>query len=172
MKNLHATLILSMLITFSLPFGARAQSDHPPGKGKCDCPLVRLDDAYRNATIVFEGVPLSVDTIMPSARVKIDGSDAIGRVMVRFAVDRRLKGEGEGPITVTTGLGKDVCAFAFLPSEHYIVFASVKDGVLQTDRCMPTRAFDTVSEGFRDSLEYVRSGHLWESGVPVEAPKR
>jgi hypothetical protein len=140
--------------------------------GPCDCPLVRLDDAYCYSDIVFEGVAVKGDTTYVQGGMEHSDADPTDRVLVRFKVERVLKGEFPTLVTVIASAKGEHCGYNFIGGQRYVVFASVEDGVMTTDRCTPTRPMDTVTRGFADSLAYVMSGKQWEGRVPMDKPCR
>lgn len=150
-----------------IPTETKAQ-DRTPLAG-CDCPTVRLDDAYCASAFVFEGVPLSTDTVFAVDPTKYP-DNTIDHVAVLFKVDRTLKGVDAENAVVSTSFLKDDCAFRFILGQPYLVFAHKEGDLMLTDRCKPTRAMDTVSRSFADSLEFVRSGHRWVGKMPVDMP--
>lgn len=135
----------------------------------CECPLVRIDDAYCAATWVFEGVPLSTDTIF-SKGSGLPEKDPIDHVDLLFRVERALKGSLAQQVIISTSFERDECAFRFILGTPYLVFARAEQELMVTDRCTPTRAMETIGRSFVDSLEYVRSGHQWEGHVPLNKP--
>ena len=136
----------------------------------CDCPTVRLDDAYCVSAIVFEGVPISTDTVFSVGGAQQYPKNPIDHIAVLFQVDRLLKGSTEENAVISTSYKNDDCAFRFVLGQHYLVFAHKDGALMTTDRCRPTRAMDTVSRAFSDSLEYVRSGNHWAGHVPLDTP--
>jgi hypothetical protein len=156
-----------LLLLVALP--AMSQTDMPPEH--CDCPTVRLDDAYCAADLVFEGVPFKTDTLMAPGGGTPD-APVMGHVVVQFKAGRVLKGKTDGAVMILTTLGPEACTFRFLKGTSYLVFAHAENGTLRTDRCTPTRAMDDVRPAFQDSLEFVRSGQQWEGRVPLDKPCR
>ncbi len=146
-----------------------AQTDMGPEQ--CDCPTVRVDDAYCAADLVFEGIPFKTDTLMPHELGTPD-APTLGHVVIHFKTGPVLKGNVDGSVMILTTLGPEACTFRFLKGTNYLVFAHDEEGTLYTDRCSPTRAMDSISPSFLDSLEYVRSGKRWEGGVPLDIPCR
>ncbi len=156
-----------MLIT-TLHTTAMAQLE-PPLSG-CDCPTVRVDDEWCAAALVFEGVPYAADTTFAHAAIPPDGRDVLRHVQVRFTVDRVLKGDAPKDVIIRTATHRDNCAYRFIMGQRYMVFAHTDDGALETDQCSHTRALDTISPEYRDSLRYVERGHRWVEGKPVQRP--
>ncbi len=143
--------------------------DRAPLSG-CDCPTVRLDDAYCASALVFEGIPISTDTVFTVGNEMEYPKKAIDHIAVLFKVDRSLKGLADESAVVSTSFLTDNCAFLFIPGQRYLVFAHRDGDLILTDRCTPTRAMDTVGRAFSDSLEYVRTGHQWPGHVPQDTP--
>src|SRR5690606_5077202 len=163
------SLAATLLITATLLAGSATAQEHVPLAG-CDCPTVRLDDAYCAASLVFEGVPLTTDTVMAAESGPRYPKNPIAHVAVRFAVERTLKGTAFEHAVILTPDGSNDCMFRFIPGTRYLVFARMDGQQLVTDRCTPTRAMDTVGQTFLDSLEFVRAGNRWEAGEVVEVP--
>ncbi len=138
----------------------------------CDCPTVQLDDAFCRSDLVFEGIPVKMDTVFVRGGMKNSSDNTMDHVAVRFQVERVLKGSATMIVDVATTLDHDACGFYFIPGQHYLVFTSQENGMLKTDRCTPTRNLDTVTRRFTDSLSYVMSGHQWEGRVPMDVPCR
>lgn len=136
----------------------------------CDCPIVRIDDAFCAATWVFEGVPLSSDTTFSTGDQLEYPRNTIDHVDVLFDVSRWLKGVARKKVIVSTSFERDECAFRFILGQEYLVFAHQEEGLIVTDRCDPTRESESIGRSFADSLEYVRSGHQWEGHVPLTIP--
>jgi len=136
----------------------------------CDCPLVRIDDAYCAATLVFEGIPLSTDTIFSVSNDLDPDVDPIDHVELLFDVQRWLKGTARKKVIISTSFERDECAFRFIIGKPYLVFASMEQELMVTDRCTPTRPMETLGRQFLDSLEYVRAGNRWEGHVPLDIP--
>jgi len=166
------TLAIALLFGFSmLPPATALAQEFTPLAG-CDCPTVRLDDAYCAASLVFEGVPISTDTVFAVGDALKYPKNPIDHVAVLFKVDRALKGVAVENAVVSTSFLKDDCAFRFLIGQPYLVFAHKDGDLMLTDRCTPTRAMETVGRSFADSLEFVRSGHQWEGHMPLDNPCR
>ena len=166
MKYMHTILpyLLSTLIS-----GAATAQDVKLHKG-CDCPTIRLDDAYCASSVVFEGTALGNDTTYAQSGVKPVARDVIKHTSTRFQVTRSIKGESSETTTVHSAMDADDCGFHFIPGKHYLVFATFEDGALHTDRCDATRSMDGLTPVFRDSLSYVEAGHRWEGSVPLDGP--
>ena len=143
--------------------------DREPLAG-CDCPTVRLDDAYCASALVFEGVPLSTDTVFAVGDKLKYPNNTIDHVAILFRVDRALKGVVVENTVVSTSFLRDDCAFRFILGQPYLVFAQKDGDMMVTDRCKPTRSMDMVGRSFADSLEYVRSGHQWVGHMPMDKP--
>lgn len=151
-----------------LPAQLMAQ-DRAPLSG-CDCPTVQLDDAYCVSTLVFEGLPVSTDTVFAVGDAQKYPKNPIDHIAVMFRVDRTLKGLADKSAVVSTSYKNDDCAFRFILGQPYLVFAHKDGDLMLTDRCTPTRAMDTVGRAFSDSLEFVRQGNHWEGHVPLATP--
>lgn len=166
MKYVHTILpyLLSALIS-----GAATAQDVELHEG-CDCPTVRLDDAYCVSNVVFEGTALTNDTTYAQGGIKPVARDVLQHTSTRFLVTRSLKGETSGTATVLSAKGTDDCGFHFIPGKRYLVFATYEDGALHTDRCDATRSMEGLTAAFRDSLSYVEAGHRWEGSVPLDGP--
>lgn len=164
---LLSILLLAILAT-GLHGSVNAQQ-YPPLSG-CDCPTARVDDEWCAAALVFEGTPYAVDTTFAQADMHPDGRDALRFVQVRFTVDRVLKGDAPKDVIIRTATHRDNCAYRFIMGQRYMVFAHTDDGALETDQCSHTRALDTISPEYRDSLRYVERGHRWVEGKPVQQP--
>ncbi|MBZ0207613.1 MAG: hypothetical protein K8H89_14925 [Flavobacteriales bacterium] len=164
------TAALAVLFNLGLfvPVTALAQ-DSAPLSG-CDCPTVRLDDAYCASALVFEGVPISSDTVFSVGAQLRYPKNPIDHVSVLFRVNRSLKGQANTTTVISTSFKDDNCAFRFIMGQRYLVFAHKDGDLMLTDRCTPTRAMDTVGRSFSDSLEYVRSGHRWVDEMPIDKP--
>jgi len=144
----------------------------PPRNADCDCAKVRLDDAFCNAEFVFEGTPLRTDTIYVVGGMANSSDNTIDHVVVRFQVDRQLKGNATTKIINVTSTDRDACGFNFIVGQRYLVFTTKENDMLVTDRCTPTRALDTVTTAFTDSLGYVMSGQQWAGRTSPEHPCR
>jgi len=165
-KILGCTLALTVLVLGSQKLNAQDNGLLLD----CECPLVRMDNAYCAATWVFEGIPLSADTIF-STSTGVDARDQpIARVDILFDVQRWLKGTVRKKVVIAASLERDECAFLFDLGTRYLVFANNDQEFMVADRCTLTRALETISAGFVDSLEYVGSGHQWEGYVPLDKP--
>lgn len=162
-------LLAASLLTCGVLSSTAIAQVHVPLAG-CDCPTVRLDDAFCAASLVFEGVPLSADTVMASERGPRYPKNPFDHVAVRFQVSRILKGTADGQVVIATPDRANDCMFRFNAGSRYLVFARTDAQQLVTDRCTPTRAMHTVSRSFMDSLQFVRAGHRWEAGEVVEMP--
>ncbi len=168
----YAFLLALMCIPVLLLMGMR---EAPPRPEACDCPTVRLDDAYCYAEMVFEGVPVAMDTVFVQGGMKNSSGSVIDHVVVRFRVERLIKGPGTsmvGMVDVTSSEKNDNCVYLFVPGMKYLVFATLGRGMLVTDQCTPTRNMDTITRGFADSLDYVMEGHQWAGRVPLDKPCR
>lgn len=168
MSSLHA-FAASLLLAAMLLSGPAMAQEHVPLAG-CDCPTVRLDDAYCAASLVFEGTPRTTDTVMAAESGPRYPKNPIAHVAVRFTVERTLKGTASEHAVILTPDRSNNCMFRFIPGTRYLVFARTDGQQLVTDRCTPTRAMDTVGQAFLDSLEFVRAGNRWEAGEVVEMP--
>lgn len=155
-----------VLLVFMSMRSAPVESD------PCDCPLVRLDDAYCYSDLVFEGTPLKADTLYVQGDMRNSADSPIDRILVRFKVERVLKGTFTTMVMDIASADGGNCGFNFIPGQRYVVFATEDNGNMVTDRCTPSRAMDTVTRGFADSLAYVVSGKQWEGRVPVDKPCR
>lgn len=136
----------------------------------CDCPTIRLDDAYCVSNAVFEGTALSNDTTYASGDIKPVARDVVQHTSTRFQVTRSIKGGSSGTTIVRSAVGTDDCGFHFIPGKRYLVFATLEDGALLTDRCDATRSLEGVTAAFRDSLAFAEAGHRWEGSVPLDGP--
>ena len=163
--TLRSSLIPLFLLLF-LPVAAQ-ELGVPSG---CDCPTVRLDDDYCASSVVFEGRALRSDTLPALEATGRYGSKAQGRVRTRFQVQRVLKGGEAKELSIVTGTKADDCAFHFVTGQPYLVFARQDDDGLQTHQCTHTRALDTVTREFLDSLDQVVAGRGWDGGMPVKKP--
>ena len=168
------TIVRSIVLTMAVAVLSNASNGLFAQEDKlllgCDCPLVRIDDAYCAATWVFEGIPLSADTIFSASNGLVPDEDPIGHVDILFDVQRWLKGTARKKVIVSTSFERDECAFRFILGKPYLVFANTEQELMVTDRCTPTRPMETIGLEFVDSLEYVRSGHQWEGHVPLDIP--
>lgn len=163
-------LLLTATTLAAIAFAACLNAqDFVPLAG-CDCPTVQLDDAYCSSSMVFEGVPLSTDTVFSTGDASKHPKNPIDHIAVLFRVDRALKGPTDKNAVISTSFVQDDCAFRFVLGQPYLVFAHKDGGLMTTDRCRPTRAMDTVSRAFSDSLEFVRSGNHWVGHVPLDTP--
>lgn len=161
-------LMASLLAAFAVISPLHAQ-DRAPLSG-CDCPTVQLDDAYCASAMVFEGVPISADTVFAVGNAQKYPKNPIDHIAVLFRVDRSLKGLADKGAVISTSFKDENCAFLFIMGQPYLVFAHKNGDLMLTDRCTPTRSLDTVGRAFSDSLEYVRSGNHWEGHVPMNTP--
>lgn len=170
MKCLMHIAVITAFAASLTPVGNATAQDHTPLAG-CDCPTVTLNDAYGAAALVFEGVPVTSDTVFTVGDLQEYPEKPIDHVNILFRVNGGLKGTGTGgDIMVSTSFLKPHCAFRFIMGQSYLVFAQKQDGVLFTDRCMPTRAMDTVSRAFTDSLAADHKGQQRVEGVPPIPP--
>ena len=169
MKHLMNIAVITALTASLMPIGSATAQEHTPLAG-CDCPTVTLNAAYGAAAVVFEGVPVSSDTVFTVGDQLKYPKRPIDHVNILFRVDNGLKGTGTGDIIVSTSFLLPHCAFRFIMGQSYLVFAQRKGGVLFTDRCMPTRAMDIVGRAFTDSLDAGRRGQQQVEGVSPVPP--
>jgi hypothetical protein len=144
----------------------------PHASAECECPLLRLDDAFCHADLVFEGIPVAMDTAYVRGDMRNSSDNTIAHVAVRFQVQRVIKGNFPTMLVNVASVDRNACGFSFILGQRYLVFATHENGMVITDRCTPTRNMDTVTRGFADSLAYVMSGKQWEGRVPVDTPCR
>jgi hypothetical protein len=165
----HITLIGigSVLVLFFMSMRVA-----PPRAADCDCAQVRLDDAFCNAELVFEGTPLRSDTVYVVGGMANSSDNTIDHVAVRFQVERLLKGMTTTTVVSVSSTDRDACGFNFIPGQRYLVFTTKENGMPVTDRCTPTRALDTVTAAFTDSLSYVMSGQQWADRTTPAQPCR
>lgn len=168
MKTMNIGVYALSCVLLSMTTSTFAQ-DRTPLAG-CDCPAVRLDDAWCAASLVFEGVPISSDTIFTVGNELPYPRNPIDHENVLFKVVRTLKGETGPEVIISTARGRDNCSYRFIFGTHYMVFASKDGDLMVTDQCTPTRPMDVIGQSFKDSLEFVRSGHQWEGHVPLNLP--
>lgn len=169
-SKIPAHMLLFFSIAAFMPVPAWAQGRTP--LAGCDCPVVRLDDAYCVASLVFEGVPVFSDTAMTESTGTRYPKNPIAHVDVLFKVDRTLKGTANDSAVISSPFTANACTFRFTLGTHYLVFARMEEGLMVTDRCTPTRTMDAIGARFRDSLEFVRSGQRWVGGggSPLDIP--
>ena len=168
MTTRTATLLAPFFL-LSAP-ALQAQSFQP--LANCECPAVRLDDAYCFSELVFEGTPSTTDTVYARSATGKYMQNSIDHVNSHFRVTHTWKGPGGGMAEVATFHKLDECGYRFIIGDHYLVFAHSLDGMMVTDRCTPTRAMDTIGPSFRDSLTYVSNGHRWPGPGPEDSPCR
>ena len=168
MTILQPAVALLFSVPVLMPVCATAQNHTP--LANCDCPTVRLDDAFCAASLIFEGVPISSDTVFAAATGTRYPKNPIAHVDVIFKVDRTLKGAATDSTVISSPFMANECTFRFIPGMPYLVFARKHEGLMVTDRCTPTRTMDTIGQGFTDSLEFVRSGHSWVGRLPMDKP--
>ena len=115
----------------------------------CSCAGTRQPcEAYWNASAVFVGT-VSFKT---TTQIK-DGDFEFTKQLVRFHVDRRLRGIDANEVEVVTGMGDGDCGNSFRLGGQYLVYAYRTEGkMLSTSICTRTRP---LSEATAD-LEYVR----------------
>lgn len=165
MKQYHTPLFF-LFALFTGPLAAQGVELHR----SCDCPTVRLDDAYCASSVVFEGTALLNDTIYADSDIKPVARDVIESIRTNFLVSKVIKGKLDKNAMVQSATRIDACGFHFRPGARYLVFASTDNGALRTDRCDATRPMDVITPAFRDSLAYVQAGNRWEGGTPVPVP--
>ena len=122
MKFLLASFLLLIAV------GTRANA--------CSCAGTRLPcEAYWMASDVFVG------TVSFSTTTKIkEGDFEATQRLVRFHVDRKLRGADATDVEVVTGLGSGDCGFGFRLGGQYLVYAyRNKENVLSTSICSRTR---------------------------------
>lgn len=163
MKNL---ILISALVT---TIGALSAQDVELHRG-CDCPTVRLDDAYCAASHVFEATAVMNDTVHATTGIKPVARNVVRSVPTAFLVSKVIKGDVGQRVIVNSSSHLDDCGFNFLSGERYLVFATLENGALQTDRCTATRPLATVDKQFRDSLQYVMAGNRWKGGNAISVP--
>jgi hypothetical protein len=144
----------------------------PPRAADCDCAPLRLDDAFCSAELVFEGTPLRSDTVYAMGGMANASDQGIDHVAVRFQVERLLKGHATTKVIRVASTGRSACGLAFRPGQRYLVFTRTEQGMPVTDRCTPSRALDTVTAAFTDSMSHVMSGQQWAGRAMPMQPCR
>src|SRR5687768_1159900 len=136
MKFLLATVL------FLIAFATQANA--------CQCAGTQPPcEAYWNASAVFVGTV----TFSTTTRIKESGAESTRR-LVRFHVDRQLRGLEASEVEVVTGFGDADCGYGFRLGGQYLVYADQNDEkMLSTSICSRTRP---LSEASAD-LEYTRS---------------
>lgn len=105
-------------------------------------------EAYWNASAVFVGTV----TLSTTTKIKESGFESTRR-LVRFHVERQLRGVDASDVEVLTGLGGSDCGYGFLLGGQYLVYAfRNNEEMLSTSICSRTRL---LSEATAD-LEYTR----------------
>jgi hypothetical protein len=74
---------------------------------------------------------------------------------VRFSVARTFRGAATESITVVSSATS--CDFRFVPGESWLIYASVRDGIVSTHKCTRTRLQSEASQDLR-YLEGVERG--------------
>jgi 5-hydroxyisourate hydrolase-like protein (transthyretin family) len=104
--------------------------------------------AYWDASAVFVGTV----TFSTTTKIKQSGFEFIQR-LVRFHVDRQLRGVETSEVEVLTGFGDGDCGYGFRLGGQYLVYAYRNaEKILSTSNCTRTRL---LSEATAD-LEYTR----------------
>jgi hypothetical protein len=102
----------------------------------CDCALVELPDAIRDADAAFVG----------SLSAREPGGDNFGFAVVdqwHWDVERSRDAGLDPTIRVDASLDDGAnCGVSFGVGERWLVLASVRDGVLQTNGCLPNHRLD------------------------------
>jgi hypothetical protein len=129
----------------------------------CDCPTVRWDDAFCNADLVLEGNPLIGGTVHVVGGMKNSTDHLVDEVALRSQVDRLLKGKDITKLISVNSMDREGCGFNFIPGQRYLLFTTTENGMPVMDRCSQTRALDTVTTAFTDSLSNVMSGQQSQS---------
>lgn len=126
---------------FLIAFGTQANA--------CQCAGTQPPcEAYWNASAVFVG------TVTFSTTTKIKESDFEStRRLVRFHVDRQLRGVDASDVEVLTGLGEADCGYGFRLGGQYLVYAyGNNEKMLSTSICSRTRLLLQATA----DLEYTR----------------
>jgi len=136
----------------------------------CDCPTVRLDDAYCASIAVFEAMALGDDTVYTKGGIEPLAHDVIRSIPTSFLVSKVIKGTVAKNVIVHSATNVDDCGYHFRSGERYLIFATRENGMLVTDRCDATRPLSALTPGFHDSLAFVLAGNRWGGRTPVLLP--
>jgi hypothetical protein len=114
----------------------------------------------RSSDLVFLGVVVSVTSPHRiTTRTNADGSVTVSSTFqpspVRFSVARTFRGAATESITVVSSATS--CDFRFVPGESWLIYASVRDGIVSTHKCTRTRLQSEASQDLR-YLEGVERG--------------
>ncbi len=125
------------LITFAIQANACSCAGSPP---PCE--------AYWDASAVFVGTVIFSTT----TKIKLGDFEVTNR-LVRFHVDRHLRGVKGSEVEVLTGMGGADCGYGFRLGGQYLVYAYRNEGkVLSTGICTRTRLLSEATADF----EYIQ----------------
>ncbi len=119
-------VLITLLVPWTLPSAARACSCVRPPP-----PLA----AAENSDVVFEGI---------AAAPTSEGM----RVRTSFEVLRTFKGDTGTHVDVVTMADSASCGRSYVPSEHYLVYASQANGDLADNLCSRTRRSSEAAVDF------------------------
>ena len=134
----------------------------PKPAAACSCAgTSSTPDAVRSSDLVFLGLVVSVSSPdRMTTRTNADGSVTVSSTSqptpVRFSVVRTFRGAATESITMLSSANSS-CDFRFVLGESWLVYASVRDGIVSTHKCTRTRLRSEASQDLR-YLEGVERG--------------
>lgn len=118
----------------------------------CGCSRATIADSLAYSDVVFMGEVATVNQIPSRSfeRANRDGSVTVsveesGPEISVIEVARIFKGSPANKVEFIQSKGSS-CAFPFIPGERFLVFASVREGRYETDRCRGTRPIASATE--------------------------